>query len=506
MLGFGLALSAMIAANGASAQTTFSSVPFPVAELGNCKDKDACKTYCDATDHIDACLAFAEKNNLMSQDEIAMAKKFAAAGSKGPGGCAGKDACENYCDEVSHIDECVAFAEKTGMLPPEQLAEAKQVQAAIAKGVKPPACSGRKECDAYCSNASHAKECVAFGEASGFLKGKELEDAKNMLAAIDNGAVPPPCGNREACDSYCSEPDHIEACMTFAQAAGFMTPEEAQNSEKMIEAFKKGVQPLACKGKEACDSYCAEPAHTDECIQFSVAAGFMTAQDAEIARKTGGKGPGGCSSKEACTAFCGNPDNRQTCADFAKSAGIEVEGQGAAFFQPTPENGGTIAAMRVGACKTLDECKAYCESNPEECQKAGVPVTGDCVSGIPEYKEMSQCASYCKNHQELCALSRYNIQMLGGRQQSGGQGGNSEGPNGPNGGLQTGGAQGEFHGPGGCSTAEECQAYCAANPEACQGFAPPGGGPAYQTAPQSSNFDLNNSLTAVITAFREPKF
>ncbi|TSC64421.1 MAG: hypothetical protein G01um101491_290 [Parcubacteria group bacterium Gr01-1014_91] len=169
------------------------------------------------------------------------------------------------------------------------------------------------------------KECIAFGEASGFLKGRELDDAKKMITAIENGATPPACRGREACEAYCSEPDNMEACMTFAQAAGFMTPEEAQNSEKMLAAIRKGVKPPACRGKEECDTYCSDSAHADECIQFAVAAGFMDEKEAEMAKRTGGKGPGGCVGKDACEAFCGDPNNQDVCISFAKDNGMISE-------------------------------------------------------------------------------------------------------------------------------------------------------------------------------------
>src|SRR3989338_6814312 len=95
----------------------------------------------------------------------------------------------------------------------------------------------------------------------------------------------------------------------------------------MLAAIKKGVLPPNCSGKEECDAYCTEPAHTDECINFAIAAGFMTEKEAEMAKKTGGKGPGGCVGKDACDAFCGNQDNQQTCMDFAKENGFD-EGPG----------------------------------------------------------------------------------------------------------------------------------------------------------------------------------
>jgi len=269
ILGASLIVSSLIVANGAFAQTT--TIQYPVAELGNCKNKESCKA---------------------------------------------------YCDNPSNIDACVTFAEKNGIMSPEQLAEAKQVQAAIAKGIKPPACNGKKECDAYCEDSSHMKECITFGEASGFLKGKELEDAKKMIIAIDNGAKPPPCKGKEACDAYCSEGDHMEECITFSQAAGFMSPEETENSQKMLKAIRQGVKPPNCKGKDECDAYCSDPEHSSECIEFSVAAGFMTKEESEMAKRTGGKGPGDCKNKDECEAFCNNPDNQKTCMNFAKDNGL----------------------------------------------------------------------------------------------------------------------------------------------------------------------------------------
>ncbi|MDO8552651.1 MAG: proline-rich domain-containing protein [bacterium] len=250
--------------------TDTSSIVYPIAELGNCGSKSECKTYCDEPDNLDACISFAEKNNLMPPEEIATAKKFLAAGGKGPGGCTGKDSCEAYCNEMTNIDECVAFAEKSGIMPPKELDEAKKVQAAIKRGVKPP-----------------------------------------------------PCGGKRACDAYCEDPNHIEECVAFASEAGFMSPDEQANAQKMVQAIKSGVKPLPCRGKEECDAYCGQEENIDTCVAFAEAAGFMTGKDAEMARKTRGKGPGGCRGKEECDAFCdSSPENQETCFQFGKDNGL----------------------------------------------------------------------------------------------------------------------------------------------------------------------------------------
>ena len=102
---------------------------------------------------------------------------------------------------------------------------------------------------------------------------------------MKRGVKPPPCRGKKACDEYCSSPDNIEMCMNFAIEAGFMNEQEKAESQKMLQALKKGIKPPACRGKEECDSYCSQDDHFEECFQFAEAAGFMSAEEASMARK-----------------------------------------------------------------------------------------------------------------------------------------------------------------------------------------------------------------------------
>lgn len=150
-------------------------ISYPVAELGNCADKASCKVYCDEQVNVDACLSFAERNNLMSKEEIKVAKNFKNTGMTGPGGCKGKDECSSYCNGPDHMDECITFAEKNGLMSKSQLEEAKKVQVAISKGIKPPACGGKEACSSYCSSSEHVEECVKFAEVAGIISKEDAE-------------------------------------------------------------------------------------------------------------------------------------------------------------------------------------------------------------------------------------------------------------------------------------------------------------------------------------------
>ncbi len=462
-----------------------ADIIYPVAELGNCGDKTSCRTYCDDASHLTACLAFAEKHKLMSSEELQMAKKFAKIG-KGPGGCTTKESCNLYCDDISHINECVAFAEQNGLMSANELSEAKKVQAAIAKGVKPPACGGKDKCDRYCSDPTHMEECFAFGKAAGFMSEEEIKESEKVLTAIKKGVQPPACRGKAECDIYCRDAAHMEECMTFAAAAGFMNEQEAKDSQKMLQAIKKGAKLPACNGKDECEKYCNEKSHMEECIAFSVAAGFMNEKDAEMARKTGGKGPGGCTSKDACEAFCNNPANQETCFSFGRDNGMIPEGElkkmeegkkqfSESLNQMSPEtlncisnaigsdnleklkNGTMMPPRELG--DKMGECFRQMKGIGGPGEGGFIPPQGQ--AGPGGCKTPEECKSYCTANPDAC--KNFGSFQGENRREEGGSG-SSQGV--PSGTMIPPGQSG----PGGCKTAEECRTFCESNPQACANF------------------------------------
>ena len=345
----GILISSAIIGLANAQTTTPSDIQYPISELGNCKNQSSCKTFCDDSKNSDACLAFGEEHNLMSSQEVANAKKFQANGMVGPGGCKGKDKCDAYCSDSAHIDKCITFAEKNGLMSDSELKEAKKVQAAIAKGIKPPACGGKKSCETYCSSSEHMEECMTFSIEAGIMDSKKQEESKRVLAAIKQGIKPPACKGKDECDQYCST--NMEECMTFSLAAGMVPDDQKEQMQKTLNVLKKGIKPPACQpnspdqsnqteqsspqkqnqpsqsgqGLQACDQYCADSNHVGECVKFSVAMGNMTEQQGQMSIKNGGKGPGGCIGKEDCNTFCDNLDNQDTCFNFAKDNGMIPE-------------------------------------------------------------------------------------------------------------------------------------------------------------------------------------
>jgi len=391
----GFILTAALLTNAVLAQGGFddSNIQYPITELGNCKNKEDCWVYCEKSEHLSVCIAFAEEHNLMDSAEIEKAKKFIAAGGKGPGDCTTKNSCEKYCDNINHIDECITFAEKTGIISPEELAEAKKVQAAIKKGIKPPSCGSKKACDIYCEDPAHMEECIIFAEAAGFISGQELENAK-----------------------------------------------------KMLQAIKKGAKPLPCRGKEECDIYCANEAHFEECITFAEAAGFISSEDAIMARKTGGKGPGDCQSKEECDVFCDKIENQEICFNFAKKHGLIPEGD--------------IKQIEEGRQKMFE---SLINAPPEVIECLNSTIGSEMIEKLKSGAVMPT--------QEMGEKMRQCFETMMKQMPIGPEGQIPEDP----GMMPVQGMPQDFTGPGGCKTPEECMEYCKSNPQECMTFQPPTG-------------------------------
>jgi len=368
-----LFFSILIFAGAVVFATSKEDITFPVAELGNCQSEEACEAYCDLPENMEPCLDFAESHNLIPEEEIAIARKMLSAGEKdGPGSCRGQEECDAYCDEINHLPECLAFAEKYDLMPPDELAEARKIAQALEQGFTPPNnCRSKEDCDVYCSQPANMKECITFAKAAGLIPPEELEEVEKVLAAIEQGVMPPPCGGRDACDEYCSLPEHLEECITFAEAAGFMSPEEAAMVRRT-----GGKGPGDCRGKEACEAFCEDPANMGPCVDFAVENGFMSAEEAEQVRKMMAagftSGPGGCKGQEECETFCDEISHMTECVDFAEKTGM-MSPEDASRARKMAEMG---ISGGPGGCKGEEECRAFCDDpdNMETCLNFAIQI------------------------------------------------------------------------------------------------------------------------------------
>ena len=291
------------------AQARKAEIKYPVQELGNCKSESSCKTYCEDTAHIKACVAFAEKNELISKEEVEKGKKFIAIldSGGGPGGCKSETECQSHCEDSSKADECLAFAEKHGFMSEKELAQNKHMLALVKSGQTPGGCKSKVQCEVYCSSPDNIEVCIDFAEKNNVMLPEELALAKKFLPLMKSGETPGGCKSKGQCEAYCENSEHIRECIAFAEKTGFMPPEELEEAKKVLPFLEKGETPGGCKSKAQCETYCDAEGNFEECIAFGEKVGFISKEEAEAIKKAGGKGPGGCRSKEQCETFCEDP-------------------------------------------------------------------------------------------------------------------------------------------------------------------------------------------------------
>lgn len=273
------ALAFSLSVNVSRAASIFD-ITFPIAELGGCADKEACKAYCALETNRDACEQFAADHGITTAPKGANDEKVKAVlEDGGPGQCAAgaKDpqaSCKAYCDSTDHIDACVSYGKSHGLLSGQQLVEAEKVLTAIKRGAKlPEGCTSESSCKAICENPStiaQAKSCFAFGKAAGLLP-TDFDEARaeKVFQAIQDGTAPfkSPKDFRQ-----CERPKDdatLKKCIDFAVQSGMLTPEQAAVVQKT-----GGKGPGGCFGEHECRSYCA--LHQQECFQFSKDNGLVS--------------------------------------------------------------------------------------------------------------------------------------------------------------------------------------------------------------------------------------
>src|SRR3989338_8435185 len=141
-------------------------------------------------------------------------------------------------------------------------------------------CDSSEECFAYCEDSSHATECVTWANANGFDAGDtDVSDDEARAILEERGEGPGGCKNFEECNTFCSNSANEELCFNFGVEHGLIDKNAAEKIEKTRNIRNEGG-PGGCRGREACDSFCREPENRLQCVNFAVEKGFMSVEEA----------------------------------------------------------------------------------------------------------------------------------------------------------------------------------------------------------------------------------
>jgi|GEM_PF-4827073 hypothetical protein len=250
--------------------TSTTQITFPIPDLGNCANAKACRTFCEKLENADACATFGKAHGLISSNEADTAKNLKDI-KVGPGGCTSKNACRQYCSDPAHADECLKFATDHKLLSNDEIQRFKKFHDALKKG------------------------------------------------------GPGGCTSKDACETFCKDLVNQQVCLKFAKDSGLISKDDGDKIQKFQAAVAAGQTPGGCTSKDACETYCEDPAHKTECVQFGQKIGVIRNDEAKKL-EAGFTGPGGCTSKDACGTFCNDPANQQVCLKFAQDHNIIEKG------------------------------------------------------------------------------------------------------------------------------------------------------------------------------------
>lgn len=199
-----------------------------------------------------------------------------------PGNCNTRQKCIKYCEASGNVIECIDFSEAAGFISKAEAAQARRYAPLIALGVTPGKCASAEECEAYCQDMTHALECMEFAVKYEILPPDELEILKKILPFMRAGTMPGGCKTKDQCEAYCTDSTHFEECLDLALAIGVIKQDE-------VDIIRKsgGKGPGNCRSREACEAFCAKPENQKECMDFAVKIGVMTEEEAEQARSAG---------------------------------------------------------------------------------------------------------------------------------------------------------------------------------------------------------------------------
>lgn len=253
---------------------TLDDITYPIEKLGNCQNREECSVYCDKIANLEQCLQFSKENRLLADCDLVDARSFLSALRKVNNllPCESKTECLDYCSKSENLDQCLDFAQKTGILSRDTALLIKRT-----RGIGPGECQNKEECKEYCGKEENVDECLAFAKNYGFMSQEQVAEAIR-LRDVALGGGPGACIGLQECKEYCSVSENFDECINFGKEAGIITLDQI----KVIEGFIEQGGPGGCKTRQECDEYCKEAGNIKECLNYMVENNYLPQESIKI--------------------------------------------------------------------------------------------------------------------------------------------------------------------------------------------------------------------------------
>jgi hypothetical protein len=258
-----------------NSQNEYSSSLLKAAQkdLG-CNDKNSCQNVCAQEENRDKCLAFGEKWGLFKNIDKGKIKTISSTvlrQAKKDLGCSSRSECIELCQDEKNHQACFAFGNKYNLISEETQKAYNQwvVQSAkmIAESYSQLGCMNVAECKNFCELEQNKVKCQAFvkviqNKISPSPKPTTLPSSQTGKEASKSSSLP--CTTEAECRLYCQK--FPEECKGY---------EELQNTTSQknptVGAY---LGPGGCKTDEECLAYCKT--HPSEC------PGYLPSKAAKI--------------------------------------------------------------------------------------------------------------------------------------------------------------------------------------------------------------------------------
>ncbi len=356
------------------------------------------------------------------------------------GSCRDANECKLYCDIPAHSPACWSYDKYVlnkdilgETLSPDEEARAHGVTFPISELGN---CTSPSECFLYCNQPQNQAACFEFAKKKGLVK--EPEKPKPNQEIMETAKKELGCESEFSCMTYCQTPANFDKCQKFARSHNLVASENSADhrGNPSPEIMEKAKAELGCDSETSCMRYCEQGNNMDRCMEFAKKYKLMKNEEIEHGKEMmqkkrqmmeAAKTELGCDSYESCGKICTSSENREKCMNLGRKFGMVKE-------EVRPQSQSNIP------CTSESECKKYCESHPDECP--GFSDKSNSFGSVNRLKEDLNKPQTNSNSDTTVStqINKSNNQ------------------------------KGNFLGPSGCKTEEECRSYCEKHPSECPGF------------------------------------
>lgn len=162
---------------------------FPIAELGNCENKIACKAFCDLSANQTVCQTYARAHGLEKKESSTPASTVLKE-AQASLGCQDLISCQTTCSKSENYEKCSAFAKNHNLPGGKKALPDAQTLLAAAKTLGLTATS-TEQLREVCNNATLRETCTQLAKTLGLRGGLQTSPPSSPRPSFVPGSQMP---------------------------------------------------------------------------------------------------------------------------------------------------------------------------------------------------------------------------------------------------------------------------------------------------------------------------